>query len=181
MNEKYLRPLIVVILIICCLGSVFFFLTFRKIEEAENASRCPPPVKTISESDLVGTWVAGVPSQSDTLIIKSDGTYKQVIHVASLERPTPINYESDWQAWYLEYSKDNIPYLHLKGMRFCGMNPGLSCEMYDGGGYDFCQDKYLPMNGEGILIALETLEEQRYALYFPLGSENSWIYDSQDH
>jgi len=94
------------------------------------------------------------------------------VHI-EFSRSSPIDYESDWQPWYVELSEDNIPYLHLTGMRFCGMNPDISCEIRDGGGHDFCRDEYIPMNGEGILIILG---ERSYNLHYPLGSENSWFY-----
>ncbi len=45
-------------------------------------------------AELVGTWMASSPYQSDTLIIKADGTYKQIIRVEFAELP-PIDFESD--------------------------------------------------------------------------------------
>jgi hypothetical protein len=159
---------------ICFLGVVVCYLTLARTERQQpSVSRCSPTGGAFSEANVVGTWVAIRPDQRDTLIIRADGTYKQIVHVEFAEG-SPIDYESDWQPWHLEYSADRIPYLHLTGMSFCGMNPDIPCQKHDGGGYDFCQDKYLPMNGEGILIVLSN------TLYYPLGSENSYIYRPQE-
>lgn len=156
------------------------------IMQSENASRCHPPAGGFSSATLAGTWMAGVPSHIDTLIIRPDGTYKQSVHIEYTDLP-PTDYESDWQLWRLEYSQANIPYLHLTGYAFCGMNAAIPCGKRDAGGYDFCQDKYLNMNGEGILVVLEAYQEKpsgggrqySYHLFYPLGSENSYAYSLQ--
>lgn len=191
MKKNWVRFVIVGIVIGGCLfGSIFCCLPtsirFREIRETENAPRCSSPVGGFSEANLVGTWVAGVPRHKDALIIRADGRYKQIVHIEFAELP-PLDYESGWQPWRLEYSKDNIPYLHLEGMAFCGINSDIPCEDHDGGGYDFCQDKYLPMNGKGILLVRETSNAKPgsqatkyyYYLQYPLGSQNSYIYDLQ--
>jgi hypothetical protein len=142
--------------------------------------RCSPPAKPLSNADLVGTWTAGSPEHFDELTIRPDNTYRQTVHVELSEGP-PIEYQGDWQAWALEYSETGIPYLHLTGMRFCGVNPDIPCETQDGDGYDFCKDQYLPMNGEGILIVLETAGDPSYRhLDYPLGSQNSYSYGLQE-
>lgn len=169
---------------------VFVFLcvvpTVGNIQR-EYGPRCKPPIGGFSEANLVGTWVAGVPNHSDTLIMRADGKFKQTIHI-EFRRSPPIDYEGDWQPWHLEYSRDKIPYLHLSGYAFCGMNDAIPCEKRDGGGHDFCQDKYVAMNGEGILVVIEgwqlrpgTSERQyNYSLFYPLGSENSYAYNLRE-
>ena len=98
-----------------------------------------------------------------------------------LAQGAPIDYQSDWQSWALDYSEAGIAYLHLTGMRFCGVNPDIPCEIRDGGGYDFCEDRYLPMNGEGVLIVLDTGGSRSYRyLHYPLGSDNSYSYGLQE-
>ena len=57
-------------------------------EEDGHGCRLPPQSHT--ESDLVGTWVAGSPQRSDTLILTEEGTYRQIIHIEYLE----FQYES---------------------------------------------------------------------------------------
>ena len=145
------------------------------VNKTLNPARCLPLAQGFSTEELVGTWVAGTPDQSDTLIINTGGTYKQIIHVEFVDR-SPIDYESNWQLWHLEYSLDHIGYLHLEGFRFCGMNAGISCEKRDGGGYDFCHDESIEMKDEGILLVLPTKGESSVHLAYPLGSENSWSY-----
>jgi hypothetical protein len=125
--------------------------------------------------------MAGRPGRSDILTIRSDGTYRQEIDVQMAEGP-PIVFEGDWQSWMLDFSEAGVAYLHLSGYRFCGMNPALSCAQTDGDGYDFCRDKSLSMDDEGILLVLGTNTEDTppgsevYYLHFPLGSEDSWVY-----
>ncbi len=126
----------------------------------------------------MGTWFAGNPDHSDTLIIRNDGSYKQIVHI-KFPKQSPLEYESDWQPWHLE-SKENIVYLHLDGMSFCGMNSEISCNVRSGGGYDFCRDEYLPMNDEGILLVLGTANPNNIFLFYPLGSENSYVYSKQE-
>ena len=150
---------------------------------------CSPLPEGFSEEELVGTWRAGVPAHSDTLIIRADGTYKQIVHVEFVDPPGQLDYESDWQPWHLEYSEENIAYLHLDGMRFCGMNAGIPCEERVGGGYDFCRDESIKMLNAGILLVLSTKDAQLPArevvqyhlrLHYPLGGENTWVYKLQE-
>ena len=179
MKRKRLFSIVIVVIGIHLLGLTSCMLSNSRIEQQESASRCSPPAENFSEENLAGIWVAGNSSHTDTLTISPNGTYKQVVHVEFADGSSPIDYESNWQPWHLEYSEENIPYLHLTGMRFCGMNTDISCETLDGGGYDFCKDKYLPMDGEGLLLVLETSVEHYYYLHYPLGSESSWIYSFQ--
>ncbi len=164
-----------VLLSLCIISCIIHFISLMIIEQRNLSSRCSPPIKNPENKDLEGTWVAGVPKHNDTLIIRSDGTYKQIVHVEFTDQ-SPIDYESDWQPWYITYSQDNIPYIHLKRFRFCGMNSEISCKEENGGGYDFCEDKMIYMKGEGILIVLETTEQGYFYLHYPLGSQGSWIY-----
>src|SRR3990172_6790772 len=176
MKEKtFPKRSFLVIVSLCILGAVIALQTIGRIQQKESGERCSAPFWDFSEDNVLGTWVAGVPSHMDTLIIKEGGTYKQIIHVEFSEIP-PLDYESDWQPWHLEYSGTGIPYLHLEEFAFCGVNVNTPCEMRDGGGYDFCIDKNLPMEGEGILVVLEASETPPnsketqffYSLFFPI-------------
>lgn len=162
-----------------CVWCVAVYLWASWRSHVALQSRCSPPGEGFSEDDLVGEWVAGVPSHRDILIFSANRMYKQIVHI-ELAEGLPIDYESDWQPWYVEYSSEGIPYLHLTGFAFCGMNAGIPCEQSEGDGYDFCQDKYLPMHGEGILIVLETPTGGYLYLHYPLGSENSYAYRKRD-
>jgi hypothetical protein len=73
-------------------------------------------------------------------------------------------------------SEDGITYLHLTDFAFCGMNSEIACRKRNGGGYDFCKDEYLHMEGEGILLVLATPSGKYIHLHYPLGDENSYAY-----
>jgi hypothetical protein len=172
--------------ILVILGFYLYGLVSPIIQPPNN---CVAPPDSFSEVDLVGTWVAGTPDRYDTLIIKPDNTYIQTIHIAYLN----YDYKSDPQAWWLEYmqnTKQNIPYLHLIGMRLCASNPDFGCENVGGGGTDFCRGKWINMENEGVLIVLglpksfiQTETNQTpspgVSLWLPSGSENTWIYAKQ--
>src|SRR5258706_14898634 len=81
--------------IIClCVPSL---ISFYSPNEKVEALSCPLLPKDFSESDLVGTWIGEYFGSIDKLVIRADGTYKQIYSSAP-----PINFESDWQKWYLE-------------------------------------------------------------------------------
>lgn len=124
---------------------------------------CRQPPQEFTESDLAGTWVKKhLDLRSDTLIIKADGTYKQIIHLEAYS----VDYESDWLPWWIEYFDDGIPYLHMEGLRLCAHVPDLrGCDQAGGGEkdwdtfnegewYDSCRDKWLIQKDEGILRVL---------------------------
>lgn len=165
----------------CCL--ILAAIITRKSEP-----KCSPLPGSFTDAEMIGTWIAGSPDQRDTLIINADGTYKQTVHIEFDDRSS-IAYESDWQSWYVEYTTDHLAYLHLAGFSFCGMNPAISCEERNGGGYDFCRDESIRMENEGILLILTLDDGQSPAkevsgytnwLVYPLGSENSWSYTHQE-
>lgn len=156
--------------------------------KVESTRGCSPLPEGFTKDDLVGTWMAGISDRSDTLIINTEGTYKQIVYIKFADQ-SEVNYESEWQPWRLEYSEDNIGYLHLEGFRFCGMNAGIPCETRGGDGYDFCRDESIKMLNEGILLVLIAKVAQSPAtegvkpyvrLHYPLGSENSWVYFLQN-
>ena len=149
----------------------FAFLSACALEQENRLTAspsCPLPPNDFSSSTLVGTWVAGRSDWSDTLMIKADGTYKQILHLVSGTRN--FNYESTWLSWRLEPQPDGIPYLHLTGYRVCAYWPDISCDQVGGGeGYwdDFCygevtkvpgggviQGKGVQMPGEGIMLVM---------------------------
>jgi hypothetical protein len=108
------RNILIIVLIIAA------FLNACNQEEKQEPTispGCPYPPKDFSSSDLVGTWIAGRPDWSDTLIIKENGTYKQKLHLRS--NTVTYDYESEWLAWRLEPQSNSVPYLHLKGYRVC--------------------------------------------------------------
>ena len=178
-------PLIAILVVISCCSSVRLvagIIPFLGVlsDLTPNENRCLDglPPSDFSESYLVGTWVARRLGDSDTLIISEGGTYKQIIHLeySDYTGEPDVDYETDWQRWWLEYHPSGIPYLHLEGMRFCAINPSFNCEEPTGltHWYDFCEDSSIAMDNEGILIVLGN------SLAFPMGSENSWSYHLQE-
>jgi hypothetical protein len=133
------------------------------VENIDTSSRsdqgCLSPPKNFSESDLIGTWVS-LGHNQDTLIIRDDGKYKQIIHIEYIDIPD-VDFESDWQSWWLEEnSADGVPYLHLERMNLCAAFPNLSdCEHTGGTEKDwnnFCSLSHtrVQSNGEGILAVM---------------------------
>lgn len=182
MKKGLLLFTIGIAVIVMIIGACFLWVIIldMKIE----GTGCSPLPEGFTKDDLVGTWMAGSPDQSDTLIIKTDSTYKQIIHLEFADKSI-VDYESEWQSWRVEYSEDNIGYLHLEGFRFCGMNAGISCETREGDGHDFCRDERIKMLNEGILLVLMSKDAQlpgtevvqsHIKLFYPLGYENSWSY-----
>jgi hypothetical protein len=132
----------------------------------ERTPACTPPPTSFAETDLVGTWVGRRLDDTDTLILREDGTYRQLIHIEVPEQPS-FDYESDWQPWRLEYLEGGPPYLHLEGMRLCvsTLSLDLDCSQPGGGErdwnaynenfyYDFCRRDSMLMVNEGILLVM---------------------------
>lgn len=128
-------------------------------KEGETAGGCTILPEGFSQEDLAGTWVAGSPSypkSSDTLIIRSDGTYKQIIWLES--QSDEVEYESDWQAWSFEYRENGTGYLYLDDYRGCAANTGRSCDWVNDGKIpwaDVCERQWMdpgPRAGQIILV-----------------------------
>lgn len=160
---------------ICIIAGGILSIKSYVFPQSDQTQGCSPAPIAISEKNLIGTWMAGVPDHSDTLIIKSDGTYKQIVSIIFANGQT-IEYESDWQDWYLEFSNNSITYIHLKNYAFCGVNDEISCNVRNGGGHDFCEDEHITMDGEGILLVLATPSGAYINLHYPFGVDNSYTY-----
>jgi len=121
---------------------------------------CPPLPETFTEADLIGTWVAQYDHTIDTLILREDGKYKQIVNAAYLQ------YESDWQEWWIEHRPSGFLRLHLEGMRRCDGITSL-CLMEGGGltqddwGVDECENETIRMAGEVVLIVTGVPERYR--------------------
>jgi len=143
------KTILVLLLVVACLAIVIY-------QEVADKG-CPRPPKDFTENDLIGTWYFGGPKRNDTLIIRNDGTYKQIIHIEPY-LGSAADYESDWQSWWMENPENGIPYLHLEGMRMCAHTSYGDCGFIEDGErawWDFCEDetRYLPP-GEGVLMVL---------------------------
>jgi hypothetical protein len=187
-KRSYLLAFVILVVACCCVWEINNFLPvvtmyYHHLVPANRCASYKPPVGF--ERDLTGTWEAGSPENSDTLVLRSDHEYKQSIHRVGNQYYSEMNYESDWQSWWIEYRANGIPCLHLSGMRLCGLDPRLSCATSGGNGYDFCSDEFVPMKNEGILLILMAQETtspsspQEINLSFPEGLEESWVYTRQ--
>jgi hypothetical protein len=172
--------------------SFSIFVLAGCVSEAKKTA-CPPPKEGFTEADVIGTWVATHLNFSrDTLIIREDGKYKQIIH---LEIPL-TDYESDWLPWSIEHDENGLPYLHMEEMRLCAYAPDLiSCDQIGGSGedeslfnggywYDFCKDEMVLMQDEGVLIVVGVPEQfaqppKGIRLRLLMYTESSWVYELQ--
>jgi hypothetical protein len=155
MQKKiYIILLLISLTTFCC---KIDFTSPDSAYQSPTPAGCILPPEGFTEMDLVGTWIGSRFQDTDTLIIRSDGKYKQIIH---LEYPT-FDFESDWQTWWLEYSESGTPYLHLEGMRLCAADRELDCNQ-PGGGQDVwnsvCGDRSGLLINEGILAVIGPLE-----------------------
>ena len=163
MKKKSSGFVVILVIISSLLGCIL-----ESKKDTFQSSGCQPPPEDFTTTDLVGTWMAGRPDWSDTVIIRANGTYKQTLHLRS--NSLTYDYESSWQPWRLESKPNGIPYLHLTGYRVCAYWPDIGCDRVGGGeGYwtDFCQGagttvpgggvlqgKGVQMPGEGILLVM---------------------------
>jgi len=94
--------------LLCC--QMVITLSTAEISKSEN------PSATLQESDLVGTWEAdyGHYLGVDTLILRADGTFKQIY---KNQRENYV-YETPWNKWWLERFPDGRVRMHLKGARY---------------------------------------------------------------
>jgi len=157
------------------------------VDSTKYQQGCPLPPDGFSKSDLSGTWYAGGPDRSDTLIIREDGTYKQIIHIGYPNKGA-FDYESDWQPWWLEYAETGRPYLYMMGMRLCAYSgDDKDCETIGGGEtgkwYDPCQQAWAQMSGKGVLIvmgsprlSIQTPQPRDVSLILLRRGEDVWGY-----
>lgn len=138
----------------CCVGViVWVFNPFSILDLISKPKGCPLPPKEFSEKDLIGTWVARRLDETDTLIIRDDGKYKQIIRVEN----SLAEYESGWQIWWLDYSGVGTPNLHLEGMRLCLALLEDDCSQAGWGKlqwHDVCKDTWVKLPDKVILSIL---------------------------
>ena len=70
-------------------------------------------------ADLVGTWemIAGGTGK-ETLILKKDGTYKQIHDYA----PDNYHFESEWHTWKFERQENGTALVRFQEMMTCSWN-----------------------------------------------------------
>ena len=131
--------------------ALFFVIASCSYKNDDSVNGCKPPHDFI-ENDLIGTWVSGLPVRRDSITLFENGTYKQVI-----QSNDQAIYESQLNKWRLEESSLGVPYLYLEHMRLCVYWDGIDCDEDKIEGkrfYDFCEDEWIELKNEGILIVL---------------------------
>jgi hypothetical protein len=151
---------------------------------------CKPLPEGFSTADLVGTWIAKSAALeiTDTLYIRADGTYKQIIHMKIGTQGVAVDYEGDWEHWRFEPRPNGTGYLHMQGMRECAATED-PCEWINDGSApqaDVCEDQWMDPDpvGETVLVVygysfLDPNEEisHPFALTLFRGFEgSSWRY-----
>lgn len=136
--------------------------------QATPSIRCPPLPAGFKESDLIGTWVAKYGGGDiDTLIIREDGTYKQIYSDAL----SGYHFESDWKKWWTEHRSSGFLRLHMQGMHRYDDIGSLRDRETGGVGdlpaIDYCEGKGVEMRDEIVLIA--TGVSERNAPFVPRG------------
>lgn len=111
------------------LVSVSLLLLYSCVQKPppEPDYSCIPNKEGASVLDFVGTWIARrsiYPEVTDKLIIRANGTYKQIIHIEISEN----DYESEWLSWRISYNDRGIMYLYMEGYTLCGYYRTESCE-----------------------------------------------------
>jgi hypothetical protein len=139
---------------------------------------CPPLPDSFTSSDLVGTWKAeyfgGL--ATDLLIIREDGTYKQIY------QSDPLGFESDWQPWWLDRDSEGYALLHLEGMRRCDDLETI-CNNPGGGlpsgelAINICKDEYIAYSGEVVLFVFASpLRPRGLELFHARLAGSDWTY-----
>lgn len=122
-----------------------------------NQERCPTLSLDMAEEDFIGEWISyGLDGETDRLILRDDGYYKQTLNLKDPE----LNYESEWLKWNLENSGNGIYYLHMIGMNACVYSKAMDCQRVEdgfleneGAAWDYCAEIGRTIGRELILIA----------------------------
>ena len=166
-RRYYLSALAILLSAACCLWAIVHILPTPAISILSQmlfpapgcAAKLQPPAGF--ESDLVGTWQTLDPDNLDTLILREDHRYKQIVHRVRSQYYAAADYESDWQPWWVEHNSKSLPYLHLQGMHTCISHPLLSCDKPGNGGADPCISAFVYAQNQGILMIVRRLPQDR--------------------
>jgi hypothetical protein len=117
----------------------------------------PPP--QLHDADLVGGWSTAYDGATDQLIIRADGTFKQVYEERIAVVVRLHRFETCWNPWWVERSPDGRIRVHLEGARYYPRGSGIA--ELDGMGYgpaplpwlfhDPFADEYVEMVGKLVL------------------------------
>src|SRR5512143_1091071 len=119
MNKHPRITLSIFIILLLTTGCFFIGSEPGIINEVEptrtTTANCPALPENFKESDLIGTWTASYTLDTDTLVLREDGKYKQIYDNPKAD----FHFESDWQTWWVEYRDVGYLWLHMEGMRRC--------------------------------------------------------------
>lgn len=101
--------LVIFLLVLCCGVPLACWVTLAVVDPTKIYSN---PPATFQDSDLVGTWEAHYGDRVDRLIIRIDGTFKQIY------RDRDYAYETPWNKWWVERLPDGRVRVHLEGARY---------------------------------------------------------------
>jgi hypothetical protein len=159
-------------------------VTVKPAQSARFCVQAPylPPPATFEDEDLVGTWRAHYDDSVDTLILKADGTFKQIYEDRYRE---DYVYETSWNEWWVEHYGDGRARVYLEGARFYEEGPTVAEEggrYRDWTFYDQVADELLTMpemlilnvrtdsSGEPLLLHVWSRPGETFAL---LGCERN--------
>ena len=140
-----------VITTMCCLCDLPGISASETQEEA-----CLPPPENFSEQDIIGSWTSFNSSYTDTITFREDGKYKQIVHI---ETPN-IDFEGEWNDWWIEFSDAGRPRIYLKEWHSCGLSiyndPDCSKTGLESNWHDFCDDEWVDIANTGMAILMAT-------------------------
>jgi hypothetical protein len=104
-------------------------VTVKPAQSARFCVQAPylPPPTTFEDEDLVGTWRARYDGRVDTLILRADGTFKQIYEDRHEE---DYVYETPWNEWTVDRYADGRARIHLQGGRY--YPAGITMAEWDG-------------------------------------------------
>ncbi len=110
-----------------CFFTVLLFALFLlgcvSLASPTTSAGCPLPPNGFSESDLIGTWDAIGDRGNNTIIVRENGQYQQIMNVEW----QGFHYVGDWKPWRVDYDKKGIPYRHLEGFLMCAYWESMDC------------------------------------------------------
>lgn len=154
-NNNFLPSLIAIVLLLIVSACAYV----AQEQQSDSKDVCPTPPKVLDKEDLVGTWIADYANgNTDKVILKEDGTYKQIFS----STVSTLSFESNWQKWWIEERDSGYLYLHLEGMKRCDDLESI-CKYPNGGlnpdydrALDYCENTSIAMKNEVILIVTGT-------------------------
>lgn len=126
-----------------------------------DSARCSLP-QDFKKSDLVGTWkmVGGkVGGGEMSLTLKDDGSFQQTYDYS----PGGYHYTSEWLRWWLQPRENDVPLVHLEGMRWCTH----MCFTSKGTWYDFCKGEMITFYDDEVILLVTGVVTEDKTTPFP--------------